>query len=1133
MFGTLSPTYRCGYSADLTGGAGNLNGLVPFTSCTFTRAQCIERGMFSADVSGNVTARFGGLEFVPPSIVVRSYREKGSHVSTPIENQAVYSDYVPLVYGTAWYQPPIVFARNDGNLTRLEVLLGAGEISAVLKVVVNDIEVPAGTAGANMTATGWYNIVSTGTRNGKFNSDFADGNGAPLGDPYGSMAYMSIVVPNLINDGRSLPSIQVLIRGLKLSKYDSTGVPAGADDYTNNPAWVLLDVLRRTGWTLSEIDLPSFAAASQVCDAPIQTTDLNGNSTQIPRFQCNLVLTQARSASDIVRGIRNGSGLFLNLDPQGLLRVRVEDTLASQQPIKPEGSNSLASLNGGWPAYEFGDTSFSGIALNSNGQSSLRAYSRSSASTPNRFTTEFQDEFNEYQQDSLSLLSAEDKASTGQEISAALPALGMPNYDQATRVTYRFLSKSVNGNTYVEFATSVKSVEIAPGDIIALTYSKEGFSRQPFRVVRISPGMNYGRVTITAQIHDDAWYSATGGEGSGVVRQGNAHIGVPLPLLGSVLGSSGNSELGIVETVIVDADGTSSVQLSASFITPGIPSASAVSIPLVSLQALYASTGGTLPGGVTSYYAVSGVDGLGVEGGLSFTISATAPTGTNTNIVTLQNLSFSANTVTFNTYRGSTPSNMLRIASSVPVAAEFNDPGLTSQLQGPPDANFDHANFYWRFVLRPEQTANQHSANTIGESAAGMQVNEYRGAVARITGGAGSGQERTIIANTDSTLTVAPKWDIVPDDTSKFQIADVSWQFGATTSSSPATITVPNRTGAIVDISGRAANVQDDECAYGLSPLTTWKISGGSGSLLDQDVPGQPTFGLFAMGQGVIEVVGIGFADLTNTRGVAAGTLSVLYSDEVSPAPPIPLLAAIGDSDLIAVFTSAVAAQPGDVLQIESELLMVLQAVSGGTSLQVTRGGFKTTASAHAIGTLAYPLTRKTFVMPFPVDFFGTPACGSYSYRVVFPNVRIAAAEFFVTNSKGNSTVMQRAFTLVTDGGIRTLSGGQVSIQIEGLLAIQTAAAPPLIIDSPHSVRDLFANVGTAPTVSSINLQVTQNGQPYCSLSIPAGAAVSNVVDGATLPPLRAEDQIGLNVLSLPQTPDSIPGADLTVTIRL
>jgi len=63
-----------------------------------------------------------------------------------------------MVYGTAWYAPPVVFARNDGNLTRMEVLLGLGEMEGVLKVLVNDVEIPAGVPGANMTGTGWYNI---------------------------------------------------------------------------------------------------------------------------------------------------------------------------------------------------------------------------------------------------------------------------------------------------------------------------------------------------------------------------------------------------------------------------------------------------------------------------------------------------------------------------------------------------------------------------------------------------------------------------------------------------------------------------------------------------------------------------------------------------------------------------------------------------------------------------------------------------------------------------------------------------------------------------------------------------------------------------------------------------------------
>jgi hypothetical protein len=135
--GLFSPFYRCGYSADQPNGVGNLNGNVPFTSCDYSRTQCQQRGMFNTDGRNNVTRRFGGIEFVPASIVVRTYGEKGSHFSTPIGNQALYNDFVPLLYGTGWYQPPIVFARNDGNLTHLEVLLGVGQLTAVVKVIVN------------------------------------------------------------------------------------------------------------------------------------------------------------------------------------------------------------------------------------------------------------------------------------------------------------------------------------------------------------------------------------------------------------------------------------------------------------------------------------------------------------------------------------------------------------------------------------------------------------------------------------------------------------------------------------------------------------------------------------------------------------------------------------------------------------------------------------------------------------------------------------------------------------------------------------------------------------------------------------------------------------------------------------
>ena len=570
--GKYSRLYRCGYSADITGGAGNLDGSTPFVSCSFTRADCTARGMFSQDGAQRATRRFGGIEFVPSSVTVRSYGEKGTHTSPVSPNEARYNDFVPIVYGTAWYAPTIVFTRNDGNLTRMEVLLGLGEIQSVVKVLVNSIEIPLGVTGSNMTGTGWFNLIGTGTRNGGFNPDFTDTAGNPLGDPYGSMAFLSVVVPNQINDGRALPSIDVLLQGVKLAQYGTDDSFLG-EQFTSNPAWIALDILRRSGWSLDEVDLPSFALAAAYCGESIQTQDLNGNTISIPRFDCNLVINHRRTAGDLIRAIRNAARLYLTYGNNGLLQLRVENTMALQQASQLAWSNSVSQLNGGWPSYEFGDgsTGVSGILRKANGEPSIRLFSRSTTDTPNRFAIEFQDSLNEYQQDSFSLVDVGDVDRAGQEITAPLTVLGIPNYDQAARILKFNLDRSIYGNTYVEFETSVKALGIQPGDLISLTYLKEGFTRQPFRVLKIAPTTNYRTSRITAQIHDDAWYSDTNGQvsgNSGARRQPGTGVGLPQPLIGNVVDSNGDIQFGVVETSSTASDGSLILNATVGFSPP-------------------------------------------------------------------------------------------------------------------------------------------------------------------------------------------------------------------------------------------------------------------------------------------------------------------------------------------------------------------------------------------------------------------------------------------------------------------------------------------------------------------------------------------------------------------------------------
>jgi hypothetical protein len=172
-------------------------------------------------------------------------------------------------------------------------------------------------------------------------------------------------------------------------------------------------------------------------------------------------------------------------------------------------------------------------------------------------------------------------------------------------------------------------------------------------------------------------------------------------------------------------------------------------------------------------------------------------------------------------------------------------------------------------------------------------------------------------------------------------------------------------------------------------------------------------------------------------------------------------------------------------------------------------------------------------VVPFARDFFASPASASFTYSLFLPDVRVVAAEFFVTNSNGTSPVQHLCFTALTDMGLRTLSGGQIALQVEGYLAVETSAIPPYVMEASHAVGSIVATVREAPSGGSVVLLVRQNATGYCTLTIPAGATVSNTVDGSGLPALAVNSQINLDIQSVPTAANSLPGSDLTVTIGL
>jgi hypothetical protein len=216
--------------------------------------------------------------------------------------------------------------------------------------------------------------------------------------------------------------------------------------------------------------------------------------------------------------------------------------------------------------------------------------------------------------------------------------------------------------------------------------------------------------------------------------------------------------------------------------------------------------------------------------------------------------------------------------------------------------------------------------------------------------------------------------------------------------------------------------------------------------------------------------------------------------------------------------------------------MTVLSFNSSANTYQVARGSAGSTATAHNAGDSVLHLQASTFVVPFGLNFFANRASVNFLHTVSIPDVRVAASQFFVTNAFGDSEASQQCYTASPDGGLRTLSGGQFSLQVSGTLATQQNATPTLFIEATHAVRDIRASVNQPPVGYNVTIDLLQNGTPYCTLIIPSGSLISNVLDGVQLPALTGSSSLSLNLsLNLIQGfQGSInPGRDLTLTIRL
>lgn len=371
---------------------------------------------------------------------------------------------------------------------------------------------------------------------------------------------------------------------------------------------------------------------------------------------------------------------------------------------------------------------------------------------------------------------------------------------------------------------------------------------------------------------------------------------------------------------------------------------------------------------------------------------------------------------------------------------------------------------------------------------------------------------------------------------------------------------------------------------------------GGKTSFGDTDVPPLPNFGINTSGRGTLELLGISFPTLENTRSIESVTFKVLYQDETAAAAGRLTADVDAVTQTFAVDNGA-AYSVGNLYLIDRELVKVT--AINGNNLTAARGQNGSIAAAHAgpksitgatnatpivltaaghlrvvndvvevsgvggddgangnwevaspttntlalngssgsgaytsggqiAGARLFAVQEKVAIFAFEPLFFTLAAATNWRGLVELLNARVCTLIGWFTNAFGDSPVFTGDGLQATT---RTLMGGQIDLEVEGVLGIQSDAVPAITAPAAAAVSAVFAYVKTAPTGAAIRVVVKVNGTAWATCVIQAGQTSATASQsGRALGPLAPGAQITLDITAVGTT---FPGERLSVQIKL
>lgn len=592
------------------------------------------------------------------------------------------------------------------------------------------------------------------------------------------------------------------------------------------PPWVLLDLLVKANWSVTEIDMATFIAAGVFCAAPVSYINQVGSTSSHQRFKCQFVLEQRKSAAEVIAGVLRSFNGYLAWGQNGLLQLYINQTLGDSQPSTIPGSNYNTGVSSkladgttatGYLAYLFDE---SNIFRNPSGDPDIEFSANATVQTPNQIIINFQDEDNQFVDDSANIVdvNAVNRAGStlqpgGSIIPETFNVIGISNFDQATRVANVYMAERQYGNELnipigtrtLTVTTTVRCEHLRVGHIVGLTLQMYNYSKQQFRVMAIAPSTDFQTCKLTLQWHNDTWYLDAYGQApqafysyAGISRPvraphpWQADVEIPNVAASNPLFSANEVSFQLAEMDGLQANGNPLISLQVGGKPPINIINAACQPPLVPPQATCTTSAGSVPMG-NYLVQICAVDASG---------NYTPPTGliravlTGTGQITIPNIGWDTNTSGYDVFVGydhysithqlsgsGTPSSIT--ITSLPNVASYAPPDMAAGFIELDTKQVVHAGIIGEVVaLPPTSSPNTVTIGAPGSGTLGSVAGRYLWLIGRpnlennlpiIT--------FNIVSNVGSVLTVDR------DPTTLLQVGDVVVITTQATSATSTTIT--------------------------------------------------------------------------------------------------------------------------------------------------------------------------------------------------------------------------------------------------------------------------------------------------------------------------------------------------------